>query len=105
MAAGLPSQQMPQGQWVSSPTPYNPADPSNSCYFASRIMAGRPLPTPPASDPLDSVYPSFGRALSLSHRLGVRPSTETLKNLEIVVAARILTIFNELTTLPRLQRR
>ena len=46
-------------------------------------MASVPFipPTPPP--PSTSVYTPFNRALDLAHNLGVRPSTETLKTLEV----------------------
>src|SRR5258708_16331055 len=94
-------QQPPTTQWVSAPTqqtvPFNPyLDPSNPYapgprdmgYFASRIMAGRPLPPVPTANPLDSTWPTFGKARDLAGCLDVRPSIETLKRLEMAEMAK-----------------
>src|SRR5258708_4096579 len=91
----------PTQQWVPAPTqqqvPYNPyLDPANPYtpnprdmgYFASRIMAGRPLPPVPPSNPLNSTWPTFGKARDLAGRLDVRPSIETLKTLEMAEMAK-----------------
>src|SRR5258708_1234980 len=94
-------QQPPTTQWVPAPAqqtvPYNPyLDPANPYapgprdmgYFASRIMAGRPLPPVPPSNPLNSTWPTFGKACDLAGRLDVRPSIETLKTLEMAEMAK-----------------
>ena len=49
-------------------------------YFAAQMKAGHPLPpTPPTS----SFYLHFDKALNLAHRLGVKPTIETMKTLEM----------------------
>src|SRR5258708_6330584 len=90
----------PTQQWVPAPQPpvqFNPSlDPANPYatnprdmgYFASRIMAGRPLPPVPTANPLDSTWPTFGKARDLAGRLDVRPSIETLKRLEMAEMAK-----------------
>ena len=92
-----PSQQQsqPQVQWVPMPTqppanygnPYSPTNPFTNQqgmgYFASAILAGRPLPPVPPISPLDSQWPTFGKALELAH-----PTTETLKTLEMAEMAK-----------------
>src|SRR5258708_28667116 len=91
----------PTQQWVPAPTqqtvPYNPyLDPANPYapgprdmgYFASHIMAGRPLPPTPPSNPLNSTWPTFGKARDLAGRLGVKPTIETLKTLEMAEMAK-----------------
>src|SRR5258708_3959177 len=57
-------------------------------YFASRIMAGCPLPPIPKANPLDSTWPTFGKALDLAGHLNVRPSIETLKTLKMAEMAK-----------------
>ena len=58
-------------------------------YFASAIKAGRPLPpTPPVNLETGFYGKTFGKALNLAHRLGVTPTTETVKTLERAVVAR-----------------
>ena len=51
-------------------------------------MAGRPLPPVPTANPLDSTWPTFGKARDLAGRLNVRPSIETLKTLEMAEMAK-----------------
>ena len=81
-------QQLQQGvvQELRPSAPEQPPPPSfqftpQEGYFA--LMASVPFipPTPPP--PSTSVYTPFNRALDLTHSLGVRPSTETLKTLEV----------------------
>ena len=44
------------------------------------MNAGRPLPPTPSTP---SFYPHFDKALDLAHRLGVKPTIETMKTLEM----------------------
>src|SRR5258708_16561396 len=94
-------QQPPTTQWVPATAQqtvlYNPyLDPSNPYtsgpremgYFASRIMAGSPLPPVPTANPLNNNWPTFGKARNLAGRLDVRPSIETLKTLEMAEMAK-----------------
>ena len=81
--AGL--SQPPPHQWVPAPTPPSyTSGPANMGYFATQMKAGCPLPpTPPTpSFPLtESFFPHFNKALDLAHRLGVKPTIETVKKL------------------------
>ena len=55
-------------------------------YFATQMKAGRPLPpTPPipSFQPTESFFPHFNKAMDLAHRLGVKPTIETVKRLEM----------------------
>src|ERR1700733_8776843 len=96
-----PPQSLPQPpfQWVQAPIPpppFNPytsplpgqPTPQDSGYFASAILAGRPLPPTPPMDPSKGKWKTFGSALSLAHRIGVKPTTETLKTLEMAEMAK-----------------
>ena len=50
------------------------------------MREGRPLPPiPPTSPtpPTKSIYPHFNKAMDLAHRLGVQPTIETIKKLEM----------------------
>src|SRR5258708_631283 len=47
-----------------------------------------PLPPVPTANPLDSTWPTFGKARDLAGRLDVRPSIETLKRLEMAEMAK-----------------
>ena len=49
-------------------------------YFAAQMKAGCPLPPTPSTP---SFYPHFDKALDLAHRLGVKPTIETMKKLEM----------------------
>jgi hypothetical protein len=69
----------PGYQWVQAPTPQ--PHPDYQGYFAAHINAGRPLPKIPPI-PYQSRYKSFNNAKRLADRLGVRPTSETLKTLE-----------------------
>ena len=74
---GPPQPPSPQFQWVAGPS----SSASHLGYFASPIEA-RPPPPP------SSIYPTFNRALELSRKIGVRPSTETIKTLEVAEIAK-----------------
>ena len=80
-----PSQ--PPHQWVPAPTPPSyTSGPANMGYFTTQMREGRPLPpipTSPPSPPTPSFYPHFNKALNLAHRLGVKPTIETMKKLEM----------------------
>ena len=55
-------------------------------YFAAQMKAGQPLPpTPPTPSfqPTESFFPHFNKAMDLAHRLGVKPTIETVKRLEM----------------------
>ena len=61
-------------------------------YFAAQMKAGRPLPpTPPTPyfppsppiQPTELFYPHFGVAMNLSKKLGLKPTIETVKRLEM----------------------
>ena len=83
--AGL--SQPPPHQWVPAPTPPSYASgPANMRYFAAQMKAGCPLPpTPPTPSfqPTESFFPHFNKATDLAHRLGVKPTIETVKRLEM----------------------
>ena len=73
--------QPPSHQWVPAPTPPSYASgPANMGYFAAQMKAGRPLPPTPSTP---SFYPHFNKALDLAHTLGVKPTIETMKKLEM----------------------
>ena len=79
--------QPPPHQWVPKPTPlsYTPG-PANMGYFAAQMREGCPLPPIPPTSPIpptQSFFPHFNRALDLAHRLGVKPTIETVKRLEM----------------------
>ena len=75
--------QLPPHQWVPAPTPPSCASgPANMGYFAAQMRAGRPLPPTPTT-PSTSFYPHFNKALELSKALGVKPTIETVKKLEM----------------------
>ena len=77
----------PPPQWVQVNPP--PVHPNTMGYFASTIKARRPLPPTPPVNPETGFYGNtFGKALNLAHRLGVTPTTETVKTLEQTVVAR-----------------
>ena len=77
----------PPPQWIQAPPP--PVHPNTMGYFASTIKAGRPLPpTPPVNPKMGFYSKTFGKALDLAHRLGVTPTTETVKTLKKAVVAR-----------------
>jgi hypothetical protein len=69
----------PGYQWVQAPS--QPQQDQYYGFFVNHIRAGRPLPSIPPL-PYQSRYTSFNQALSLAHRLDVRPFTQTLKTLE-----------------------
>ena len=85
--------QSPPHQWVPAPTPPSYASgPANIGYFAAQMRAGRPLPpTPPTPSfsptppiqPTESFYLHFGAAMNLSRKLGIKPTIETVKKLEM----------------------
>ena len=61
-------------------------------YFAAQMKQGRPLPpTPPTPffpptppiQPTESFYPHFSAAMNLSRKLGIKPTIETVKKLEM----------------------
>ena len=86
-----PSQ--PPHQWVPAPTPPSYASgPANMGYFAAQMRQGLPLPpTPPTPSfpptppiqPTESFYPHFGVAMNISRKLGIKPTIETVKKLEM----------------------
>ena len=50
------------------------------------MKAGRPLPPIPPTvptPPTKSFYPYFNNAMDLAHRLGVKPTIETMKKLKM----------------------
>jgi hypothetical protein len=57
-------------------------------YFTSRIgPQRRPLPDIP-QNPLNGIYgPTFSKALNLAKQLGITPSTEVIKSLEMAEMA------------------
>jgi hypothetical protein len=69
----------PGFQWVQAPAPQ--PHPDYQGYFATHISAGRPLPKIPPI-PYQSRYKSFNNTKQLTNRLGVCPTSETLKTLE-----------------------
>ena len=76
----------PPPQWIQANPP--PVHPNTMGYFASAIKTGRPLPPTPPVNPETGFYgKTFGKALNLTHRLGVTPTTETVKTLEKAVVA------------------
>ena len=79
--------QPPPHQWVPAPTPPSyTSGPANMGYFAAQMKAGRPLPpTPPTPSfqPTESFFPHFNKAMDLAHRLGVKPTIEMVKKLEM----------------------
>ena len=85
--------QPPSHQWVPATTPPSyTSGPANMGYFAAQMRAGRPLPpTPPTPyfppsppiQPTESFYPHFGVAMNLSRKLGIKPTIETVKKLEM----------------------
>ena len=63
--------------------PQSVTGPSNMGYIASPV-AYLPTPRPPTPLPIGhGSWPTFNKALNLAQRLGVRPSIETLKTLEV----------------------
>jgi hypothetical protein len=83
-----PSQLPPPPTWASIAS-QPPAPPAAAMgYFASRIgPQRRPLPDPPR-DPRDGIYgPTFGKALKLAQRLGITPTAEVVKTLEVAEMA------------------
>ena len=81
-------QQLQQGvaQELPPPAPQQPPPPSfqftpQEGYFTSMASAPFIPPTPPP--PSTSIYTPFNHALDLTHNLGICPSTETLKTLEV----------------------
>ena len=83
--AGL--SQPPPHHWVPEPTPPSYASgPANMGYFAAQMRAEHPLPpTPqtPSFPPTESFFPHFNKAMDLAHRLGVKPTIETVKKLKM----------------------
>ena len=73
-------------QFAPPPPPKFAAGPSDMGYLASKAIPEsfktifKANPDPPLAN---SPYPPFNRALSLARRLGVHPSIETIKTLEI----------------------
>ena len=81
-------QQLQQGvtQELPPSTPQQPPPPSfqftpQEGYFAS--MASVPFIPPMPPPPSTSIYAPFNCALDLAHNIGVHPSIETLKTLEV----------------------
>ena len=74
-----PAQQSQPQAGPSQPTPPAPLAPTLDTFqfghIASPVVS---FPPPPPS----SFYPSFNKALSLARRIGVTPTTQTLKHLE-----------------------
>ena len=55
-------------------------------YFAAQMREGHPLPPIPPTSPIPltkSFYPYFNKAVDLAHRLGVKPTIEIVKRLEM----------------------
>ena len=55
-------------------------------YFAAQMREGCPLPPIPPTLPIPptkSFYPYFNNAMDLAHRLGVKPTIETIKKLKM----------------------
>ena len=79
--------QPPPHQWVPVPTPPSYASgPANMGYFTAQIREGCPLPPIPPTSPVPptkSFYPYFNKAVDLVHRLGVKPTIETIKRLKM----------------------
>ena len=57
-------------------------------HTAQPIFLPDPTPLPRREPTSISMYPSFNSALSLAHRLGVTPTTQTVKRLETADMAR-----------------
>ena len=74
-----PAQQsQPQAGPSQPPPPAPPAPTLDTFQFGHIVSPVVSLPPPPPS----SFYPSFNKALSLAWRIGVTPTTQTLKRLE-----------------------
>jgi len=72
---GPPQPPAPQYQWI--PQVGSPVTTSQMGYFAAQAKV---VPPPP---PPSTVYPTFNAALQLARNIGVRPSIEILKTLEV----------------------
>ena len=73
-----PVQQSQPQAGPSQPPPAPPAPTLDTFQFGHIASPAVSLPPPPPS----SFYPSFNKALSLARRIGVAPTTQTLKRLE-----------------------
>ena len=70
--------QQPQPQAGPSQPPSAPAPTLDTFQFGHIVSPAVLFPPPPPS----SFYPSFNKALTLTRRIGVAPTTQTLKHLE-----------------------
>ena len=73
-----PTQQPQPQAGPSQPPPAPPAPTLDTFQFGHIVSPVVSFPPPPPS----SFYPSFNKALSLAWRIGVTPTTQTLKHLE-----------------------
>ena len=71
-------QSQPQAGSSQPPPPAPPAPTLDTFQFGHIMSPAVSFPPPPPS----SFYPSFNKALSLARRIGVTPTTQTLKHLE-----------------------
>ena len=82
--AGKNKNQQEQARPIEGGEHQRPASPTPSFHFGE-IAAVLTTPEPFV---LRSIYPNFSNALSLAHRLGVKPTTETVETLEVYERAK-----------------